>query len=1629
MPLSLFILSIVISESSSISRDLQVTCPASAVCTTCMSSSSNTWFGCTGCPSGLYLYEDLCWNACPVGTSQDATNGVCNIGNFNPIWFDFDNSNTPDSWGLVLDWDSPCANGPSYDSEYASFYFQKCSRMKYDTLLPYYYVISAWIYLNRINSSWLQIFSWNSESVYIKDNYLGFNQLVTETTSFPTIAWTYFWVSKKFDGTYLTFSVSMNANNPISATTSWGSDYYLHDSTSTLYLGTPPSSENKEGFTGFMYDFVVTSGYDDSYLNMDWTTWCDSSCSACPAQGNCLTGYGCGNLNCEYCENQDNNKWFGCTSCTGSKFLYQGMCYSMCPSGTSEDSTLKVCTKTSSYAVYLPMSETMSTSPYGWNLATDDSSSKPPTPVLNKGYFFDIYSYMEANVQLPVWTVISGWFYFDILSSPWYIFSIQNGGNYFLLNLDFQYPVYQTAENNNILVQWDEWVYIYASQSTDNFLAYFTVTINNEAAFTTVLPVYDVSGYYVYDSFDLFIGRFPSSLGGIYEGFRGFLYDFIIWSGYSASYLKADYKTSGCKGDCSACPSGNVCPSVDCGINYNQYRAISETCHSCFFASCTEACVRGTDCILCIDNCLSCSSFSICSTCKTGYLLGPTSTSCLKQCPAGSSDNGSSQCVFDSNSGYIFSFTFDQIKGLVSDGVHGTNVMAGTSNSFYPNYSDDSPKAVKNRGYYFNGQSLMQFPLGVSVMFNSDFSLSSWLYAPNTQTGVIVSKQVLDPDVIMKFEINSDKKPQLILYLTLGAETTTTSPIISDSPIDGTQWYNLAFSVSYSTPYSSVTFYKNGVASSTKLTRGAFIDLISDYSITIGAQRSMSNFFNFFNGYLYSLKSWNIANNPTTIDVSYCSCGICPSTTVGCLPNQGISKYWDGSGWVNCKSECSNIGCVRDDTVCNLCESQSCFLCDDWTGCLIWCDPSCLTCVGPSSSECVLCADGSRILGSSYGSCVCTATNQYVKYEDPFTCENCHSSCASCIGPNYDDCLLCANEEITINEYHGYCECQSNQYLAQKSPIECEDCDPSCLTCSGPGMYSCTSCDSGLILNEDGHCSCGFAALENFQCTDCSDPSCQACLSTPENCISCFPPKILQGNICVCPLGMKELYGACISSDISVDEKYSNKVVYLTFSENLSEVLTESDLNLTIVDNYQAATFFELEFISLSSYQISVSFNPSNLDKGTLQVYITSPKYGISGSAIQQRLFTHNISSSNDDSKTAENFVANIFPRTFQTILTSLLLLYGGVSYIMFRKSTTLWTYVNTVQIIAFIPLQNIQIPTDLYNMFKGFISYTWIPNLGAMIYGRSEVGNMPLSRFSTYGYKSGLFFISAGGMIFLSLVFLTIWNIIWIVHEFIPNQKVKILLSDKVLVNFKYNWLIRLLVEIYILAFCGIVIGMNNYNGNDPDFVLDFIIAWILFILSLAMNALIFLILRNNKENIVLKNEKFYKKFSTLVEVFHCEKGILSMCYFPIFFIRRTVYVISLYNLYDWPLIQSIFNACCSLLTLIFLIKFRPYKDNFDNKAEISSEVLVTILFIVVIPFIDTKLSVSARETCQIIATSATLIFLLYSYYLLILKLIRKIKNRKTAEINTREGIAVPNNSKGELSSEGCELEGFGLK
>ena len=150
------------------------------------------------------------------------------------------------------------------------------------------------------------------------------------------------------------------------------------------------------------------------------------------------------------------------------------------------------------------------------------------------------------------------------------------------------------------------------------------------------------------------------------------------------------------------------------------------------------------------------------------------------------------------------------------------------------------------------------------------------------------------------------------------------------------------------------------------------------------------------------------------------------------------------------------------------------------------CHKSCKSCSGPGASRCIECDEGYEPEPAQGGlrKCKRKPKPRPAHGGGSFACHNTCDGEDDCIGPRKDQCTKCGqvSEGIDLEFKAGECRCPKGKYLTEDED-GCEDCDPSCSKCTGPGPDQCITCSNHLGTPIKA------AGAKAGTCVNCGDPA------------------------------------------------------------------------------------------------------------------------------------------------------------------------------------------------------------------------------------------------------------------------------------------------------------------------------------------------------------------------------------------------------------------------------------------------------------------------------------------------------------------------------------------------------------
>ncbi|CAG9335200.1 unnamed protein product [Blepharisma stoltei] len=558
------------------------------------------------------------------------------------------------------------------------------------------------------------------------------------------------------------------------------------------------------------------------------------------------------------------------------------------------------------------------------------------------------------------------------------------------------------------------------------------------------------------------------------------------------------------------------------------------------------------------------------------------------------------------------------------------------------------------------------------------------------------------------------------------------------------------------------------------------------------------------------------------------------------------------------------------------------------------------------------------------------------------------------IGPSYNACFKCnINCKKSCRDWRSTCSLCEN--------LLCKDCidysAAGCVACEEKAINpeSCI-CDIDFVLDISNKSSCipiesgGFRGSDGlfYSCPD----LCTSCESLTK-CIACVENASLSNNLCHCGLGYsgaKQCSRVAFSASLRV---LSDNSLYLNFSDNLINPLSSSDFTIKIKNHKDFS--WKIEHKNETYYYISLSFD-SKVSKGTLLVLeflnLTEIR-SVSNGLLNSSEISANLNSYDPDS-----YSSTISSITSQTkAATQTIVAVSAVLSIINPSASSLWTMMNTLQILSYLTLSGIPLSDKMIAFLNSLNSFSFFPNI-FIYFIEKDQGNTPYSQAQTFGYDSDLILINQGDdftIILASLVafpavfYFSRCSLWWL------NKKFR-----KALSSYRYAFYLRFWIQCYLEIGAAASIGLVKFGYSNPIQAANIVLCIILYIPLAITPPLLFWFSYKNKNKIKYREKAFNNLFSTFFYEFRTDKGLLATQYYFLFFARRLIYIASLVYLRDYPKTEVTINILLSLSTIMHLFFYWPFSDQIVQISNLLTEILVWLVMIAIsvyLFYIDNKI------------------------------------------------------------------------
>lgn len=560
------------------------------------------------------------------------------------------------------------------------------------------------------------------------------------------------------------------------------------------------------------------------------------------------------------------------------------------------------------------------------------------------------------------------------------------------------------------------------------------------------------------------------------------------------------------------------------------------------------------------------------------------------------------------------------------------------------------------------------------------------------------------------------------------------------------------------------------------------------------------------------------------------------------------------------------------------------------------CHEFCSVCLGPSSTECLVCSTG-NYLQIDERTCIPDCPEGFVRNAMTSKCDDCLSTCGECtVVNNRSFCSSCTSGLLLQPELSCDLSCPAG-YWGDLAKYICLPCDSMCLECYGRTSDMCTSCNDGFALQPDNKtCAVRCPAMyweEKSVCTPCEYP----CLNC-DNALNC------ESSECICKAYCEIAYSIpcrscldcmsvrcaqCLGASL---EALSSTEYSLSFNGTLVGSLTAVDLTLTIGE--EPVPFV----INKSSKGYTLTSESKAETDVKVMVKFLHPAQVSDAQGLSLKIDSASVTSYSETVVVIDNqgYESGAQGAMVVMFLTGLMKMNFSVA----------WLLMNSMQLISFTPLGMPFLPEDLKVFLGSMDTSSSIPNVFS--YFLTYDNSTPPTNARAYGivylgYKRADFIENAGNM-HTTLSFLGFsWLIVYLL-SFVGKLEEKM---RKVLKQFSFNIWIRFFVQSYMKV---VVAGLIQVLYGEFGYQYTLAVIALVQATQASLGALPFVFfykLWRSKNMIFIADIQGLSSWSILFTELKRNSGFVCLMYYPLFCFRRILSSVTLLLLADYEITQCI--------------------------------------------------------------------------------------------------------------------------
>ena len=261
----------------------------------------------------------------------------------------------------------------------------------------------------------------------------------------------------------------------------------------------------------------------------------------------------------------------------------------------------------------------------------------------------------------------------------------------------------------------------------------------------------------------------------------------------------------------------------------------------------------------------------------------------------------------------------------------------------------------------------------------------------------------------------------------------------------------------------------------------------------------------------------------------------------------------------------------------------------------------------------------------------------------------------------------------------------------------------------------------------------------------------------------------------------------------------SNNKLFLNFSLSLKTEITENDIEAIVKGKK-----FEINLYAKSSKILIITLR-DKFDIKEKELIILRIKLPRVLSISNSSLFNHTYSGLLNSNIQGFAFFGVDIKQGIKVIL------FSSIATSLASNPSSLWSILNTIQLIIYMPLNSISYPSQLRHLSGSLIDYNIIPNLlNEFIHPNST--SIPYAVAYNFGIKTSVLLINLGSMIIILL------SIILVSLFVIPLAK-QVFISEKFLIKssaWKYGSFFRFWIQGYLEFGIFCIIQLKSELIND---------------------------------------------------------------------------------------------------------------------------------------------------------------------------------------------------------------------